>query len=386
MPAGHRGASPGPTPSPPSPPTADVVRQRRRRLRRPRGHAGRPRRRAGAWRWPTRSRSSPPARSCSGRACDRRAPSSSPSTASTAPSTSACSRRRRRRPERVARIVLTASGGPFRGRTRAELADVTVDDALAHPTWSMGPKITVDSSTLMNKGLEVIEAHELFGVDYDRIEVVVHPQSIVHSMVEFTDGATIAQLSLPDMRLPHRLRPGLPRPHRHAVRAHRLGRARPPRLRAARPRGLPVPRPRLRGRAGWARPPRPGSTPPTRWRWRPSSTAASAGSRSPTSSKAVLARHDGGEPPTASTPSSTPTAGPATPPAGRHRTERTRVTDHRAADRATERAAGARRRRGPTAERASGSAARWCVGADRRCSPPGSASGAAGGDRRPRSS
>ena len=104
--------------------------------------------------------------------------------------------------DRVARIVLTASGGPFRGRTRAELADVTIDDALAHPTWSMGPKITVDSSTLMNKGLEVIEAHELFGVGYDRIEVVVHPQSVVHSMVEFTDAATIAQLSLPDMRLP----------------------------------------------------------------------------------------------------------------------------------------------------------------------------------------
>ena len=102
----------------------------------------------------------------------------------------------------VSRIVLTASGGPFRGRSKAELADVTVDDALAHPTWSMGPKITIDSSTLMNKGLEVIEAHELFGVAYDRIEVVVHPQSIVHSMVEFTDGATIAQLSLPDMRLP----------------------------------------------------------------------------------------------------------------------------------------------------------------------------------------
>jgi 1-deoxy-D-xylulose-5-phosphate reductoisomerase len=105
-------------------------------------------------------------------------------------------------PSRVARIVLTASGGPFRGRSRADLARVTVDDALAHPTWSMGPKITVDSSTLMNKGLEVIEAHELFGVDYDRIEVVVHPQSIVHSMVEMTDGSTIAQLSRPDMRLP----------------------------------------------------------------------------------------------------------------------------------------------------------------------------------------
>jgi 1-deoxy-D-xylulose-5-phosphate reductoisomerase len=102
----------------------------------------------------------------------------------------------------VARLVITASGGPFRGRSVADLADVTVDDALAHPTWSMGPKITVDSSTLMNKGLEVIEAHELYGTPYDQIDVVVHPQSVVHSMVEFTDGSTIAQLSMPDMRLP----------------------------------------------------------------------------------------------------------------------------------------------------------------------------------------
>ncbi|MEM9514427.1 MAG: 1-deoxy-D-xylulose-5-phosphate reductoisomerase [Actinomycetota bacterium] len=102
----------------------------------------------------------------------------------------------------VARLLLTASGGPFRGRSAAALADITVDQALAHPTWSMGPKITIDSSTLMNKGLEVIEAHELFGVDYDHIDVVVHPQSIVHSMVEYVDGSTIAQLSEPDMRLP----------------------------------------------------------------------------------------------------------------------------------------------------------------------------------------
>jgi 1-deoxy-D-xylulose-5-phosphate reductoisomerase len=102
----------------------------------------------------------------------------------------------------VRRIVLTASGGPFRGRTAADLADVTVDDALAHPTWNMGPQNTIDSSTLLNKGLEVIEAHELFDLDYDDVDVVVHPQSIVHSMVEFTDGATIAQLSNPDMRLP----------------------------------------------------------------------------------------------------------------------------------------------------------------------------------------
>jgi 1-deoxy-D-xylulose-5-phosphate reductoisomerase len=106
-------------------------------------------------------------------------------------------------PEReVARLLLTASGGPFRGRTAAELAEITVEAALAHPTWSMGPKITVDSSTLMNKGLEVIEAHELYGTPYDQIDVVVHPQSIIHSMVEFADGSTIAQLSLPDMRLP----------------------------------------------------------------------------------------------------------------------------------------------------------------------------------------
>ncbi|MGQ0824707.1 MAG: 1-deoxy-D-xylulose-5-phosphate reductoisomerase [Actinomycetota bacterium] len=110
----------------------------------------------------------------------------------------------------VARIIVTASGGPFRGRTATDLASVTKADALAHPTWNMGPKITIDSSTLMNKGLEVIEAHELFGVDYDAIDVVVHPQSIVHGMVEFTDGATIAQASMPDMRLPIGLALGAP--------------------------------------------------------------------------------------------------------------------------------------------------------------------------------
>jgi 1-deoxy-D-xylulose-5-phosphate reductoisomerase len=112
--------------------------------------------------------------------------------------------------DEVASIVLTASGGPFRGRTRAELEHASIDDALAHPTWSMGPKITIDSSTLMNKGLEVIEAHELFDVGFDRIEVVVHPQSVVHGMVTFHDGATIAQLSMPDMRLPIGLALGAP--------------------------------------------------------------------------------------------------------------------------------------------------------------------------------
>jgi 1-deoxy-D-xylulose-5-phosphate reductoisomerase len=106
------------------------------------------------------------------------------------------------RPDEVAKLVLTASGGPFRGRSRAELADVTVADALAHPTWDMGPVITINSATLVNKGLELIEAHLLFGIDFDAIEVVVHPQSIVHSMVTFRDGSTIAQASPPDMRLP----------------------------------------------------------------------------------------------------------------------------------------------------------------------------------------
>jgi len=110
----------------------------------------------------------------------------------------------------VRTLILTASGGPFRGRTRDELVSVTVEDALKHPTWTMGAKITIDSSTLMNKGLEVIEAHELFDVDYDQVSVVVHPQSVIHGMVEFCDGAVIAQLSMPDMRLPIGLALGAP--------------------------------------------------------------------------------------------------------------------------------------------------------------------------------
>jgi len=100
----------------------------------------------------------------------------------------------------VRRIILTASGGPFRGRTREQLAQVTPAQAVAHPKWSMGPKISVDSATLMNKGLEVIEAHHLFGVPGERIDVLVHPQSLVHSLVEFVDGSTLAQMGLPDMR------------------------------------------------------------------------------------------------------------------------------------------------------------------------------------------
>src|SRR4051794_38068803 len=102
----------------------------------------------------------------------------------------------------VRRLVLTASGGAFRDRRRADLADVTVDDALKHPTWDMGPVVTINSATMVNKGLEVIEAHELFGVAYDDIEVMVHPQSVLHSLVEFADGSTLAQASPPDMRLP----------------------------------------------------------------------------------------------------------------------------------------------------------------------------------------
>jgi 1-deoxy-D-xylulose-5-phosphate reductoisomerase len=110
----------------------------------------------------------------------------------------------------VRKLVLTASGGPFRGRRRAELAAVTPAEALAHPTWNMGPVVTINSATMVNKALEVIEAHELFDVDYDRIEVVVHPQSVIHSMVEFVDGSTIAQASPPDMRLPIALGLGWP--------------------------------------------------------------------------------------------------------------------------------------------------------------------------------
>jgi 1-deoxy-D-xylulose-5-phosphate reductoisomerase len=104
--------------------------------------------------------------------------------------------------ETVHSLVLTASGGPFRGRSREELADVTLAEALAHPTWTMGPKITIDSATLANKGLELLEAHYLFALDYDRIEVVIHPTSTVHALVRFRDGAALAHLGYPDMRVP----------------------------------------------------------------------------------------------------------------------------------------------------------------------------------------
>ncbi|MEI6710519.1 MAG: 1-deoxy-D-xylulose-5-phosphate reductoisomerase [Actinomycetota bacterium] len=116
----------------------------------------------------------------------------------------------------VRRLILTASGGPFRGWTSEALDGVTKDKALAHPTWTMGPKITIDSSTLMNKGLEVLEASALFGIGVDRVDVVIHPQSIVHSMVEYVDGSVIAQLSKPDMRLPIAYCLGMPERLDHA--------------------------------------------------------------------------------------------------------------------------------------------------------------------------
>ena len=125
-----------------------------------------------------------------------------------------------RDPASVDSLVLTASGGPFRGRSRAELEDVSVEDALAHPTWSMGPKITVDSATLANKGLELLEAHFLFGLPYERIEVVVHPTSVVHSLVRFRDGAALAHLGYPDMTVP--ISYALTYPHRAATEVPQL--------------------------------------------------------------------------------------------------------------------------------------------------------------------
>ena len=164
----------------------------------------------------------------------------------------------------VRRLLITASGGPFRGRTRAELADVTPEEAMAHPTWDMGPVITINSATLVNKGLEVIEAHLLFDIGFDRIDVVVHPTSVVHSMVEFVDGSTMVQASPPDMKLPIAL--GLAWPERvpgvaHAVRLDRgrrpgsSSRSTTPRSRPSAWRGRPASSAARRRRC---------STPPTR--------------------------------------------------------------------------------------------------------------------------
>ena len=148
----------------------------------------------------------------------------------------------------VEKLIITASGGPFRGRKLADSTSVTVEQALNHPTWSMGGKITIDSATLMNKGLEVMEAHHLFGTPYDRIDVVVHPQSIIHALVQLCDGSTKAHMGYPDMRvaigyaLHHPDRADLP------IETARPGQARQARLRGARPRRVPVPAPGARGR------------------------------------------------------------------------------------------------------------------------------------------
>ena len=146
------------------------------------------------------------------------------------------------KPAEVARVVLTASGGPFRGKRRSELTDVTAEQALNHPTWRMGPKITVDSATLMNKALEIIEARWLFGLAPEQIEVIIHPQSVVHSFVEFTDGSVLAQLSPPDMRLP--IQYALTYPERVSGPARRLslGGAGLLGFRATRPRDVSGPR------------------------------------------------------------------------------------------------------------------------------------------------
>ena len=147
----------------------------------------------------------------------------------------------------VTGLVVTASGGPFRGRSRESLAAVTVADALAHPTWTMGAKITIDSATLMNKGLEVIEAHHLFGVAYDDIEVVVHPQSIVHGMVRFRDGALLAHVGHPDMRVPISWALTFPTALGNAGADARPLPGAAARLRAARPGHVPLPRARAAG-------------------------------------------------------------------------------------------------------------------------------------------
>ena len=162
---------------------------------------------------------------------------------------------------------------------------MTVEDALKHPTWDMGAKITIDSSTLMNKGLEVIEAHELFGVDYDEIEVVVHPQSVIHSMVEFSDGATIAQLSMPDMRLPIGLALGAPDRLDEPFGAIDWTTLQTLTFEPSRPGGVPVPGAGLRGGSPGRRCPGHPRARPTRSRSRRSSTAGSRGWRSPRSTK-----------------------------------------------------------------------------------------------------
>ena len=177
--------------------------------------------------------------------------------------------------DEVAKIVLTASGGPFLGWSAADLDSVTPDQAGKHPTWSMGPMNTLNSATLVNKGLELIETHLLFGIDYDRIEVVVHPQSIVHSMVTFTDGSTLAQASPPDMKLPIALALGLAGPRARRGAGMRLPHGFDLGVHAAGRGGVPGRRPRAAGRSGAVVASPRCTTQPTRKRRPPSSTGAS---------------------------------------------------------------------------------------------------------------
>ena len=217
--------------------------------------------------------------------------------------------------ETVDSLVLTASGGPFRGRTREDLEGVTRADALAHPTWQMGPKITVDSATLANKGLELIEAHFLFGLPYEQIEVVVHPTSVVHAIVRFRDGASLAHLGYPDMRVP--ISYALTYPERAATPVERLdfsegcpsSSSRPTwrRSRCSRWPGGPA------SRAGRIRAP---TTPRTRSQWLPSSRAGSRSSTSPASSQR-RSKPSTGHPPPISRSSSRPTPRPAATPRAR---------------------------------------------------------------------
>ena len=190
-----------------------------------------------------------------------------------------------RRPEDVRRLLLTASGGPFRNRPRESFLGITREEALAHPTWRMGPKITIDSATLMNKGLEVIEAHWLFGVEAAKIEVLIHPQSVVHSMVELVDGTVLAQLGVTDMRMPIQYALSYPEKWPSPIPGMDFAQPLAARLRAARPRALPVPGTRLPGARDRAARPRRRSTPRTRRRWLPFSTGRRRFSPSPRRSR-----------------------------------------------------------------------------------------------------
>jgi 1-deoxy-D-xylulose-5-phosphate reductoisomerase len=173
-----------------------------------------------------------------------------------------------RDPQDVKRLILTASGGPFRQTPKEEFADITVAQALKHPSWNMGQKITIDSATLFNKGLEMIEARWLFDIEVDRVDVMIHPQSVVHSMVEFLDGSILAQLSVPDMRYPIQYALTWPRRSAELDAADGPCQDRVADLRKPRPREVSVTAAGAGGGSCWAERCRPCSTRPTRWPWR----------------------------------------------------------------------------------------------------------------------